>query len=256
MDGNATSFGYDDHGNVNFVTQNNWQAGTQTDNAFKYNPYGDLIEATDSDKNVRTIRYNATGHSTGTSFTWTNPADPAETKTVATGIDVGPDSQPDSNTDATGDSAVTLYDELGRGATQVVDATLDADGNYVAGTGWKTTTTYDKRGLLIQSLRQTLDENSNVAYLATRSHYDAAGRLTDQTNEYRSDSAGNPLPGATVQGSETIYDSTTGLVTETKQLDVSPARGRCRRGSCRPGTAGRGRRPPARRPARCRRRTA
>ena len=198
-DDNVSQFGYDEFGNIETVTQSNRDAGTSSSTSFDYDMFGDLVKTTDADGNVREIEYNDAGDQDGTSFTWTNPADPADTQTLTTSVDVGPDGAIDGNIDATGRSTQTLYDDLSRPVVQI-------DEN-----GHRTTTVYDKRGLVIETRTEATDEDGDLVTRLSRTVYDDAGRAVWTTGNFTTDA--DPTE---VTGTHTVYDDA-GRVERTEQ---------------------------------------
>ena len=163
--GNLASYSYDSHGNVTRVVSGldgtNWFYGDPASqpNAVTtqsvYDPFGQTTQATDSRGSARTFSYDANGNATGSQYVWTNPANPADQRTVST-INVYDKNDRLKSAAGPNGATTTDYDALGRPWRTTNEL------------GGQTTTTYDVRGLPIQV--QTPDGR------ISRTVYDAKGR--------------------------------------------------------------------------------
>jgi hypothetical protein len=196
----------------------------------------------DADGNVREIFYDASGRQTGTRF-YHYPTD-QRPPTEASGI-VHPESAyPPKRTrletknvlDASGsvltsfttvmpqtfdvvlkvykddlaapeirnEGSLTQYDALGRAYR-----TIDENGRV-------TETTFDRRGLAIQTRSEAVDQDGNPVFMLTRTVYDSQGRAVYATGSFSEDVFANSP--ASITGTHTIYDPETGRVEKIEQL--------------------------------------
>jgi choice-of-anchor A domain-containing protein/RHS repeat-associated protein len=226
--GNVTSNAYDDRGNITSSTD---ALGNTT--RYQYDPSGRLIKmidvlgnettsaydgegrltsSTDASGITRYFDYDANGRQNGTHFTWVNPANSSNTKTLTTTTVYDDDGRVISSTDATGNSSSTQYNKAG----QVVSTTNRFGGVSLS--------FYDSRGLLIESRSSSVSASGTSGWMVSRTSYDANGRAvysTDATFELDPDNA----PIATT-GSRTTYDALgRAIVSERVEgllLDTSP----------------------------------
>jgi RHS repeat-associated protein len=174
----------DDFGDVQFVTQ----AGSTT--GFAYDELGQLATTT-SPTGVKTaFGYDANGNQQSSTFTWTNPANPADVRTVTTGTTYDGDDRPTVTTDEFGHNSTSFFDAKGR-----VQQTTDVLNN---------TTLYVYNGA--DQVIKTTNPDGTISDTV----YDGDGRVTYADDPH--------TPGqANVRGTHTLYD-VDGRVTETDRV--------------------------------------
>ncbi|MEQ1905131.1 MAG: hypothetical protein ABL888_13160, partial [Pirellulaceae bacterium] len=91
---------------------------------------------------------------------------------------------------------------------------LGQDETVIDQNGNQTFTTYDERGLAIQTVQATSEAN---VYLVTRTVYDSKGRALVSTDSYRGLFDGTPLPGVVLSGTRYTYDAEE-RATKTEQI--------------------------------------
>ncbi|MEQ1905720.1 MAG: RHS repeat-associated core domain-containing protein, partial [Pirellulaceae bacterium] len=91
---------------------------------------------------------------------------------------------------------------------------LGQDETLIDKKGNQTLTTYDERGLAIQTVQATSEAN---VYLVTRTVYNSKGRALVSTDSYRGLVDGTPLPGVTLSGTRYTYDAEE-HATKTEQI--------------------------------------
>jgi RHS repeat-associated protein/uncharacterized repeat protein (TIGR01451 family) len=156
-DGQTFQATYDAHGDP--VTMSlDGATGTSTFTAEGY-----IQTETNPDGVTTSKTYDANGNETSTSSNWVNPDNPNDVRPVTTSTQFDANDRPTAHNMSTG-TTLTQYDALGRPVR-----TTDPFGLV-------TETTYDSRGLVIQTRSESRDQNGNVAWLITRTVYDAEGR--------------------------------------------------------------------------------
>jgi RHS repeat-associated protein len=185
--GNSTIIDYDSQGVPSTITDPLGNTGS-----FTFSSFGDLTGRTDLLGNTTTFGYDAYGNRTGTSFSWVNPLDPADVRTITTTNDYDDNDRATRSVDTNGNESLTGYNNAGQ-----ISSTTDIYGettNYL----------YDARGQLI--------ETAYPDGTRTRTVYDAKGRVL-----YRDDR--HPF-GSSTDGSHTIYDAVDHVVTSERLADV------------------------------------
>ncbi len=119
---------------------------------------------------------------------------------ASTSVAVNANDKPSGNTSVAG-TTLTEFDHLGR-AWRTTDVN-----------GLVTESTFDSRGLVIQSRVQTRNSSGGIVWNITRSIFDDAGRSTFTTSSFVE---GTPF--AEIYGNQSIYDDA-GRVTVSKQLN-------------------------------------
>jgi YD repeat-containing protein len=146
----ATYFNYDDHNNLTEVSQGApvvlgggtevAPGGSQPPPAgavtkYSYDAFGYLVSSTSPTGVTTSNNYDENGNQTGTSFTWTDPNNAANTQTVTTSTGFNANDQGTSAVDEYNHTSQTIFDAKGR-----VTKTIDVLNNG-------TTTIYDAPGL-------------------------------------------------------------------------------------------------------------
>jgi YD repeat-containing protein len=189
--GVVTAFAYDAHNNVTQVTE----GGATTKSAFDSSGY--LAAITTPTGVTTNYTYDANGNPTGSSLTWVNPANPAQSQVVTTGAVFDANDRRTQSIDVYGHASVSKYDLKGR-----VIETDDLLGNA-------TKYVYDAADNVIQ-IAYPPDPNYPQGTVS-ETVYDPEGRPTYTDDRH--------APGqADVHGTHTIYDSM-GRVIETDRLD-------------------------------------
>ncbi|GAA4835124.1 RHS repeat-associated core domain-containing protein [Luteimicrobium xylanilyticum] len=120
-DGNATTYTYDDQGNVTSASD---AAGFAT--SYAYDTHGDLLQSTDANGTQTTLTYNDAGQVTSTAVARPeqsaevsdgNPTDPSIRTTHDTYADAAHPGLPTSSTDARGKTTTYTYDADGNRAS-------------------------------------------------------------------------------------------------------------------------------------------
>jgi len=208
--GNTTTNTYDDNGNLVAVTDplgntthtrydangnpTAWfdAEGNQTA-AFAFDPDGNLASVTDAAGLTRFFSYDADGNQTGTRWTWINPDDPSDVRTIAAQAVYDAAGQLVETVDPDGNSSRTEYNALGKPKRitdkfgNTTEMTYDARGNLIQtlySDGTLTRTVYDGNGRAVVTTRRTsvpggpgaAPPASVVFPVATHTVYDALGR--------------------------------------------------------------------------------
>jgi RHS repeat-associated protein len=164
-DGRVAQSEYDGHGDRTSHTED----GATT--TMTYTAEGYLQTETSPSGVVTTYHYDANGNQTEASFTWVNPDPPHDSRLVTTAYVFDANDRAVQTITPTGTTG-TDYNGLGQ-----VIRTTDRFGLV-------TETTYNKRGLPIQTRSESRDRNGNVAWLVTRIVYDGNGRVSVSTAPY------------------------------------------------------------------------
>jgi RHS repeat-associated protein len=187
--GQTTSATYDAHGNRLTETTAD---GTST---YHYDQYGVVSSETDPQGATTTFTVDADGNQTGSTWTWVNPNNPNDRRTVAETNTLDKEGRVTGTTTTTPEgttSTSTTYDAAGR-----VVQTTDQLNNT-------TVTVYDPAGRVIQ----TQSPDGTV----TDTVYDAQGRA-----QYTD----SPHPaGQATDGTETFYDADGRVVATERLADV------------------------------------
>jgi fibro-slime domain-containing protein/RHS repeat-associated protein len=204
--GNSTSFSYDSRGNATRIVSGldgmHWYWGDPGDQpnvavtSFHYDQYGQVDVATDARGVVRTITHDANGNSTGSEWTWVNPENPNDTRTVTKTTVYDNEDRATVTTTPTG-VTITDYDALGR------------DWRTTDPLGGVTETVFDARGLAIQ----TTTPDGRIS----RTVYDAKGRPIWVDDPH--------LPAQPTNGTKTIYDALDRVVRTERHANVVIALG-------------------------------
>ena len=209
---NVTRFTFDDQGNLETVKDDS--GNTLVTNT--YSAFGDVLSTTSATGRTTYFAYDINGDQIAT---WYFDGDPgSETQIISrTFYDearrvVGTESArlPQGQHVTSGLETAVLD-------SQYVDSTsatiYNLAGQVVSQTdqyGLTSTSVYDIRGQLIESRRESLDEDDNTVELVSRTVYDAAGRAIAQTDTF--------VSGATsADGTLTTYDDA-GRVIQTRRV--------------------------------------
>src|SRR5207244_250383 len=170
----TTSFQYFSTGDLKSITSGAGPGSTRSDlvtTSFNYNADGDLLNTTDNSGVTWTLSPDANGNQTGTSFNWVNPANSGDQHTVTTAAIPNANDQTAQATSSQG-TATTTYDSLSR-PVQMQDI-------Y----NRQTQTTYDARGLVIETRRQSPNASGGLQWMIQRTVYNAKGQPAVQTDTY------------------------------------------------------------------------
>jgi RHS repeat-associated protein len=213
--GHTTTTTYTPDGQVATATEPN---GDVTENT--YDARGELIEtrreSQDSDGSIQWLVtrsvYDPAGHVIATTDSYTDGTSDPITGTLTTYDPLGNVTETDSVTgividlvddgSGTGKQTAVLTDPGAVVTTST--STYDNTGRELTSTdqyGLQTLTTYDQYGRIIESRRQSIDQNGDTVWLVSRTAYDSLGRVSLATDEYQ-EGSGDP-----VYGTQTIYDS-------------------------------------------------
>ena len=243
-----TTYDYDANGNLEKVTQYDDAGNPLPSSTFLYDTAGRLTSTTDANEVTRYFRYDNAGNQVLSYQHWEDPADAddiidqtivtrtaydAERRVTASYQYVFSGEQNPDVADITGTqllgtdpdwSTSTTYNAAGQ-----VEKTVDRFGSV-------SFNFYDARGLLVETLSQTLDTSSGSPadkWLVSRTVYDVNGRAEYTLDPYVIDGSAfdpdNPgtyahanSPSQTVDwpalGSQTLYDAL-GRVVETRRIE-------------------------------------
>ena len=189
--------------------------GTKT--KMTYNGQGDLLTVASPDNQVRTIAHDTNGNNSGTSYVWVDPTNSATTVTLTTGSTLDANDKPVASAGTVGGvaqpSTSTEFDAFGR-AWRTTDAN-----------GLKSESTFDKRGLVIQTRTETINTGLNAAtsqveriWNVSRTVYDSNGRAVVTASGISQFASGQTItPVSDITGSQSIYNPA-GQMTDSKQL--------------------------------------
>ena len=191
--GQTTRRTYDENGNLTA----SYNADGDLTASHTYDSAGNMTSTTDPNGFTRVFDYDANGRQTATGFTWVNPDDASDVRTLRREKAYNAAGSLIRIVDSAGNVSTTLYNAVGK-AVQ----TTDKFGNT-------TRMTYDARGNVIQ----TSYPDGTVA----RTVYDAQGRTFVTQDRH--------VPGENADGARTVYDRTGRVVRSERLKNVDIAVG-------------------------------
>ncbi len=231
--GQRTENTYDGSGNL---TATRDALGTTTA-TFGYDGSGNLTSTTDAFGFSRTFGYDGNGNQTGTSFTWINPDNGGDSRTVTTQTIYDAAGQVTRTIDPEGNQSSTVYNRIGK-PVQTTDrldnttvTTYDARGNVIEtefADGTVTCTVYDDNGRAVVT-SDRFDPDSPTPINGSRTIYDVAGRVirSERLGDIQVDIVADGNNGLTsefvfadrvIAASESVYDAA-GRVIESVNAD-------------------------------------
>ncbi len=231
----------DPFGNVTRIANGNTHTGTNTFSSLVYDTFGDVVEASDQDGNIRSISYNENGDQVGTEFYYypTDQRPPTQSQLDDPNVTITAADYPASRTFQRTENDLNFSGDVTGSRTYVTEQTLDpATLTYIDGettirnesgsqefdalgravrmtdeNGRTSESVYDARGFAIETRSESPDEVGNGVWLVSRTVYDSEGRSVYSTGSFPEGT--DP---SQVTGTHTVYEDGTGRIERTEQL--------------------------------------